>query len=406
MVAALVVLVVNDHMLKARYPGVVTGKASDLAGVFLAAVVAGAAMHGPRTQRAALAAVGGAFALVKTWAPANHLYDLVMPGSPTRIDGTDLVALATLPCAWWVLRLPPDGVSRRGTETLAGRLVFALSLVAMTATSAALGPPRVDAVGTSSDGTTLYARVITDDYGDDIIEVVSSENGRSWSAVSSPPADVLWGTAQACSAELCFRVVDGERVERRDGPGSWQPEFEFSTSEHKLIGEEHGDFDLKLFRSITLATAAPGPVVAVAMDRDGLLVRSDDGTWSRHAALTVTPTDLDRPAWLLDVEGRVLGAVAIALFLLPLVGFLRGAGVWQVLLIVAAMLGLLLLISVIRLIGDGSDFVARVAWEAGIAGIGLALGGVLAFVPLPFLGRSRRLPPPSLANRPPDGVGL
>jgi hypothetical protein len=33
--AALVVLVVNDHVLKSRFPGVITGKASDLAGLVL-----------------------------------------------------------------------------------------------------------------------------------------------------------------------------------------------------------------------------------------------------------------------------------------------------------------------------------------------------------------------------------
>jgi len=37
--AALVALVVNDHALKERFPGVVTGKVSDLAGMVVAPLV-------------------------------------------------------------------------------------------------------------------------------------------------------------------------------------------------------------------------------------------------------------------------------------------------------------------------------------------------------------------------------
>ena len=38
-IAALVVLVVNDHLLKAAYPGWITGKLSDFAGMVLAPLV-------------------------------------------------------------------------------------------------------------------------------------------------------------------------------------------------------------------------------------------------------------------------------------------------------------------------------------------------------------------------------
>lgn len=77
---AIALLVVNDHVLKARAPGVVTGKLSDLAGLiffplFLAAVAEHAGLRrGRATVIAAALATGAGFAAIKLWAPAGDLY--------------------------------------------------------------------------------------------------------------------------------------------------------------------------------------------------------------------------------------------------------------------------------------------------------------------------------------------
>ncbi|MBX6723359.1 MAG: hypothetical protein IRY92_09020, partial [Dactylosporangium sp.] len=70
--AAVVVLVVNDHLLKDAYPGLVTGKLSDVAGLVLAPAVLASlvtllvprAPAGP-VAVGATAVVGLAFAIVK-----------------------------------------------------------------------------------------------------------------------------------------------------------------------------------------------------------------------------------------------------------------------------------------------------------------------------------------------------
>lgn len=129
-VLAIAVLVVNDHVLKARAPGLVTGKLSDLAGmVFFPLLLAAAAeMLGIRRGRAAVIAAaiatGAVFAAIKLWAPAGDAYrvglaalqwpfrvlaaavtDTAIPGlgrARLTADPTDLVVLPALIAPVWL----------------------------------------------------------------------------------------------------------------------------------------------------------------------------------------------------------------------------------------------------------------------------------------------------------------
>lgn len=81
---SLALLALNDHALKRLFPGTLTGKLSDLAGLVLApaVLVAGVELARRRvlsTRALALAclATSVAFALVKTWAPATECYRTV-----------------------------------------------------------------------------------------------------------------------------------------------------------------------------------------------------------------------------------------------------------------------------------------------------------------------------------------
>ncbi len=113
---ALVVLLVNDHVLKAQswggYPGFVTGKLSDFAGMIIAplvmvaivdALAPASVMRKGAYKKASAAAcallVGCVFSLVKTWTPATHVYEWVFRavwrgGRVILVrDVTDLMAL-------------------------------------------------------------------------------------------------------------------------------------------------------------------------------------------------------------------------------------------------------------------------------------------------------------------------
>lgn len=148
-------LILNDHVLKGRWPGWFTGKASDLVGLyaFPLVVIAGTEValwvgrrrtpHAgwtvpARWAGAVIATVGAAFVAVKLAQPAGDLYQAGLgalrwlpgagvrglaggtPGSPGRAalvrDPTDLVALVALLPAWRTARrrTTPDAAGGRG----------------------------------------------------------------------------------------------------------------------------------------------------------------------------------------------------------------------------------------------------------------------------------------------------
>ncbi len=127
---AIALLVVNDHLLKARVPGLVTGKLSDLAGMVFFPLLLAAATEalGVRRGRAAViaaaVATGVVFAAIKLWEPAGDVYrvglaalqwpfrvlaaavtDTALPGlgrAPLTADPTDLVVLPALLVPVWL----------------------------------------------------------------------------------------------------------------------------------------------------------------------------------------------------------------------------------------------------------------------------------------------------------------
>lgn len=146
--AALAALVVNDHVLKAAAPGVVTGKLSDLAGLVVLPVLACAAWNVASRRRAwaVHAAVGAAFAAFQ-WVPsgavvgAGAALGLRLTHTP---DPTDLLALAVLPVGVRLACAERVSWPPRPRRTLA-RAVCAASVLAVLGTSQL--PPEVLVAG-------------------------------------------------------------------------------------------------------------------------------------------------------------------------------------------------------------------------------------------------------------------
>ena len=113
--AAIAVLVLNDHVLKDTYPSWLTGKLSDVAGlVFFPLLVAAllaplarvARLDSDRLLIACVIATGVGFAAIKLWEPATVICELVLGwlqlgSGPVQIvrDPTDLLALPALALA-------------------------------------------------------------------------------------------------------------------------------------------------------------------------------------------------------------------------------------------------------------------------------------------------------------------
>ena len=132
-IAALAVLVANDFVLKQAYPGLVTGKLSDFAGLFAVAIVAFALR--PNATRISCIAITAAFAWLKSplSQPALDAWNGAIPYHLGRVvDGTDLIALISLPFALTCARVlhgPRAGAALRGPMLVVSGAVFVGSLL-------------------------------------------------------------------------------------------------------------------------------------------------------------------------------------------------------------------------------------------------------------------------------------
>ncbi len=109
-VGSLVLLVVNDHLLKgaAVLPAVVTGKLSDVAGLIVAPALLASFLPGTRRARiAAHVAVAVVFAALQLAPGLAAAWDasFAAVGVPWRTvpDPTDLLALPVLLLSWWMM---------------------------------------------------------------------------------------------------------------------------------------------------------------------------------------------------------------------------------------------------------------------------------------------------------------
>lgn len=132
---AVALLALNDHVLKGAgvLPGVVTGKLSDVAGLFAAPLLLAVLLRvsSRRAWAAAHILIGLVFAAIQVSVPAADLWSSVMGlvGFPWAItsDPTDLLTLPALALSYrWVPRLAAGRAPHRG----AGEVVVATAGVA------------------------------------------------------------------------------------------------------------------------------------------------------------------------------------------------------------------------------------------------------------------------------------
>ncbi|MFD6612517.1 hypothetical protein ACFWD1_26955 [Micromonospora chalcea] len=311
-VLALVVLVLNDHVLKAARPGLVTGKLSDVAGLVLAPplVAVLVTLVVPRLRSRvvvglALGSVGVGFAAVKASgyaaAVASELWSAASGPSLVRADLTDLLTMPALAVAAWVWgRARRDPVGRRAVRAV--RLLVLLP--AATIAVAATGPVRYpDAVTTTVIGGRLAAGA-TDTPADAAGGVpwlwrISDDAGVTWrdaaeaeeSALYRRPDRMAGADDAVCSTappQRCYRLRPGAiRVEESDDAGrTWRLSWQVTDEQRELLRARYPDSgpngERVAGQDLTVLDVAGGRhVVLVANGRDGFAVRDADGGWRR-----------------------------------------------------------------------------------------------------------------------------
>jgi hypothetical protein len=315
---AIVVLVINDHVLKAMFPGVVTGKLSDAAGLMVAPPATAAVLApllrmmglrlGPcgaaRVAAAITVGYGVGFALVKTSdagaSAASQLWSVIAGPSLVRADPTDLMALAALGLTWWTwTRARRRPCPARIVRAFRALVIVPGAVVALAATSS---QPDLDATGVMPWGKSIVV-----DIGGYREYIATSDDGSSWRGLGPDEArrfesEVLnkvvrpsIGGCLAADRSLCYRVASGRlRVEQSNDDGrTWITAWEISEGRRKFLRRGYGLWtESATVKSVSLAvqSADNGHVVIVANREDGVLVRDTAGRWRRIGFPARSPT--------------------------------------------------------------------------------------------------------------------
>ncbi|MFG2820108.1 hypothetical protein ACGFX4_11840 [Kitasatospora sp. NPDC048365] len=313
-VAAVLVLAFNDHVGKRAWPGVVTGKLSDVAWMLVAPPVL-ALLLTPllrlRGDWPAVVGIGGtavAFALAKSGPAGGEITSWIwsLSGVPSRIKGdpTDLVVLPALLGAWWLWRAGRR--PWRGWQALA-LIAVPGAVAAMVATSAA------------DPGLLLWS-----DNGRPMLQTsqalwTSADGGHTWTVVRTTVADDLPGdggpsaTQGRCAPDrplVCYRLATGgSAVEAsQDGGHTWTPAFTPTRTEHNDANARGEVGELVV---VTLPGGGHG--VIVNYHWRGLAVMAADGRWTERSQPAILPEQWDwTPARALPVAAAVAWSVVVA----------------------------------------------------------------------------------------------
>jgi hypothetical protein len=318
----MVLLLLNDHVLRRLWPSWWTGKVGDVAWLVFAPLALAALLAflmPPRFRDrispngvgyAAFMMTAGVFSLAKTL-PVCHrlvirLLSLIVGGPVAlRRDPTDLLALPALLLGWAIWRRTEDQVSTQPAQARARRPwgAVALSLAAMA--TLANTPPNF-AYGITClaerEGTAGRDRTST-------IIAVATYSGKGYAPGETGPSapsqafvsedgGLSWITASIsenlrslCASPARTVALPGDEdvryrreehaIARSENGGPWEPEITFTWSDARVTYYEKLPNEPTEFSpgpKDILAHAPTGHIV-VAMGIEGVLVRTTDGQW-------------------------------------------------------------------------------------------------------------------------------
>ncbi|MGH3348245.1 MAG: hypothetical protein ACRDO4_14800 [Nocardioides sp.] len=297
-VLCLVLLVLNDHLLKQAWPGWVTGKLSDVVGLVVAPLLLGVALAAvgvrrPLTWSSGLVALG--FVATKTTAAgaaaASAAWSLTGIDTHIVADPTDLLALPAVLVARvvWLQAGRPGG--QRRLAAVLGLAVLPFGVLATAATS----PCNTDEGVTSAD--VVDGRISGDG---ERRAVVVLEDHAAWRVVDAtgevstlPEIDRdrmgdsvrTFDGACAVDALTCWRItLERDAVQlSTDGGRSWRTELAVTDEQREAsldgVEESCGEEPEADLSDLAVLDTDSGPLVAVSARHAGAWLRDAPGEW-------------------------------------------------------------------------------------------------------------------------------
>jgi hypothetical protein len=407
-IGAILLLLLNDHVLKQVYPSWWTGKLSDFAGLAFAPLVLAALLAWlipPQLKNRdqivgglSLALVGLIFALAKT-SPAFHAGMVrvlgVILGGPVdpKLDPTDLIALPALWVGWYVWKHP---IKLPSLHTR-GWVILALATLATVATEQP--SPNYGIVCLSEQDSNLYtfAAYPTDNgvtYASMSSSVfVSGDGGLSWHDIGiryAPPQTECalhtqaWQMTDPADARVQYRFTPSTAIDRSADSGlTWRREMTLVVGEARITHHKGRVMEFVFGPLNALAHRSTGNVV-VAMGHEGVLVRTPDAQWHWAPVGPFQRLQLDSPnmiQFLLNNEfglalilmGLILGTLARCVHRIRWGNFwlVAGWGCWG--------------LAILLFLGLGTDLAGRDLAVPAFWVAGLSVLVVLMAIPLAAL---------------------
>lgn len=358
-IAAIFMLLLNDHVLRRLWPSWWTGKLGDFAWLIFAPFVLALILawlvparvpnREKRIGQIAIVVTGLGFALAKT-IPVFHelalrVLELLSGWEPTlRRDPTDLLALPALAIAWHIWK-----DSGRDSPLLASRGLLMIPLVALV-TIANSAAPNYGIVCLIEENSNIVASAFYDSF-------LSEDGGLTWQEISdtgcegddTSPQPEPWQLADPDHPNIQYRFMPGVAIERsKDNGQTWTREVDLAGMDARLTYyRQSGKVYYRRFGPLDALVHRQTGQVVVAMGQDGVLLRTAGGEWIRSAVGSHYWEDLNNASRIVAVLSNEiwLGFILIGLTLAALALRVPETRVNRIALAVGWLLWLIALIS-------------------------------------------------------------
>ena len=320
---SILILLLNDHVLKSSVPSWLTGKLSDFAGLFFFPFLLGVIIQGavwlvwrgkarqPKASTILLAAMLASavfFAMVKLIPAVNGAASATLTRlfglpAPIALDPSDLIALLVLVPAWRLWQ----SLEQPAVPVAPGKLAYAaLALGAAASLASVSDYYRVQRVVVEK--STLYAYITEDTYtwlGGGY--AVSTDYGKSWSGVFAPltkiqalttPVALPKTLCDPVNSQTCYRITGKEQVdESQDGGQTWNIAWQIPPGRESYMtraafdGDHIGGKtkpDFSPYDMVFLPGGGPSTLM-VAMGNEGFLLHTSGQAWQRSPMTFVGP---------------------------------------------------------------------------------------------------------------------